>query len=177
MMIDLLVQKKILNKEQANYLKENKLIIKKKERYTFSNVDFKNILDTVADKIIDTFTFNLNIEASLYDKLINSKKEETQKALVNSKESISYLLETLLETVTDYIPTFKKEWSGAVLNKKTMNAMRKRKLLEIVYDMNGNAMLCDCNLFLNKKTADAVCFELNGGKNTGRYKVVERGIK
>lgn len=177
MIIDILIEKKILSKEQAEYLKDNNYIIKKKKKLSFNNMNFVNIVKTMTEKIIDNFKFNLNMQSNLYDILVHSKKEETEKAISLSKEEIGYLLETLLETVTDYIPSFKKEWSGTILNKRTIEAIKKRKLFELVYYRNGDLLLCDYSLLLNKKTANAVCLELNDGKKSGKYRIVERDIK
>ena len=154
-----------------------KKVVKKEKTKILKNLDYKKEILLLSDKIADTFKIQLNQHQSFIDKLNCHDSKALALSFESCKKETALLIEVFLEILLNYTVDEKKYRGGAELIKSTLEAIRRKKIYDVVYNEKGVKIFSNSSLFTSYKTANAVCFNLNGGRKKGKYALVERKIK
>lgn len=163
---------KRFSNNQLRYLKENNLmIIRREELEKFRYIEYKKPIELLVNHIIDIFFSQFKEKAIVYCKV------DINDFVKFATEDVKRLVENFMETVYDYNPSWKQVWSGKELKEKTIEAIKRNKVFELVYKNKKNDLIyVDGCLYLNRKKAEKVLNNLNRTQSYGKFILIERKI-
>lgn len=163
-----------LSKKTLNYLKENDfIVIKKQELEKFKFFNYKEPVEEMIENICNFFFSRFKEKVRIY---CSEEISEVKKVV---KEDIRYTIENFMEIVYNFRPSYKKVWSGKALTDKTMRAIKRHKVFEVVYEKEGSKFYVDCCLILNRKRALKTLENLKPSADqpeNGKFTLVEKKI-
>ena len=167
------IEKKLnFSSNQLRYLKRNNLIIiEKKELEKFKYIKYEKSIDLLISRIMDVFFSQFKEKIKIYCKF------ELDDFSYFATEDIKRLIECFMEFIYNYKPSWKKTWSGKDLKEKTIEAIKRNKIFELVFRLSDNTLIyIDCNLYMNRKKAEKILNALNKVENTGKFILIERSV-
>lgn len=161
-----------LTKEQKKIMKDNDLIMIPKEQLEkFKHLKYKNQIEYLVNDICYVLFSKFKEKIKTY---LKPELDDVEKII---NDEIRYHIEAFMEVVYDYVPTHKRTWSGEILRKKTVEAIRRYRFFELIFiHDNGTKEYLDYNIYMNRKKLEKALRVLNNKKNPGRYIGKERKI-